>query len=94
MPWKDLNHIPGGKGNVEKESNFAWNVFLFCHLANGGGSQHKVVVMNPHQWHIIWVLDVMIKGHCYWCVFTCGRFLKALRVSCANLSLILLYAIQ
>ena len=55
MPREDLDHVPGWKGDVEEETNLAGDVRLFSRLADGGGGQHEVVVVDPDQRHRIHV---------------------------------------
>jgi hypothetical protein len=33
-PGEDLDHVPGGEGDVEEEAELAGQPFLFCHLAD------------------------------------------------------------
>ena len=61
VPGEDLDHVPGGEGDVKKESYLARNIFLLCHLPDRGGCQHQVVVVDPDQGHIVRVLNMQMK---------------------------------
>ena len=65
MPREDLDHVPGRKRDVEEETNLAGDVRLFSRLADGGGGQHEVVIMDPNDGNIVRVLsDTLIMTRC------------------------------
>ena len=62
VPGEDPDDVPGGERNVQEEADLAGNLPLLCHRPDGGGRQHEMIVVDPHDGNVIRILITADPG--------------------------------
>ena len=56
VPGEDPDDVPGREGDVQEETNLDGNLLLLRHGPDGGGRQHQVIVVDPHDGDVVRIL--------------------------------------
>ena len=53
VPREYLDHVPGWKWNVQKETDLAKNIFLLCNLPDCRRRKHQMIIVDPNYRNIL-----------------------------------------